>query len=157
MGVKVYEGVVERTSNATITNGRLTRYEFIEIGGQRVMNVQAGNLIDTFINVGDDIAIGCDKSWFGPHKVCAIREPNGRITKENLAAFIIVALIMFGCGMVLALIPMVLAFGFMSPAAVLTVWVGFAAGLAWLVTKNLFKARNALDALPSKKPVVQTV
>ena len=62
---------------------------------------------------------------------------------------------MFGCGIVLALIPMVLAFGFMSPGTVVTLWVGFAAGLAYLVMKNLFKARNALDALPSKKPVVQ--
>ena len=77
MGFKVFEGVVDRTSQGTITNGRLTSYEFIEIDGQRIMKVQAGNLLNTFIKVGDNIAISCEKGWFGPHKVVAVREPDG--------------------------------------------------------------------------------
>lgn len=155
MGVKVFEGVVERTSNATVVNGQLTRYEFIEIGGQRIMNVQVGNLLDTFINVGDNIAIACQKGWAAPHKVFAVREPNGHITKVALAVFVFAALLMFGCGVVLALIPMIFAFAFMSPIMVVAVWFAFSAGLSYLITKDYFKARNALDTLSSTKPLVQ--
>ena len=153
MGVKVYEGVVTRTSNGTIRNGRLTHYEFIEIGGERVMNVQADNLLDTFITVGDNIAISCQKGWGAGHKVIAVREPDGRITKTELSVFIFASLFMFGCGVVIALIPMIFAFVIIPPILALLLWAGIAGGIAYLTTKDLYKARNALDARPAATSV----
>jgi hypothetical protein len=119
------------------------------------MKVQASNLLDTFIQVGDNIAISTEKGLGSPHRVCAIREPDGRITKMELSVPITTSVIAFGCWVVLALIPMIFAFAIMSPVAVIALWFSLSAGLAYLLTKDLYKARNALDAFSKAEPVAR--
>jgi hypothetical protein len=152
MAIKIFEGVVGRTSNATASEG-VTTYEFIEIGGQRVMKVQASNLLDTFIQVGDNIAISTEKGLGSPHRVCAVREPDGRVTKMEMSVPVITSVIAFGCLVVVSLIPMFFALAIMSPLASLVLGLSLSVGLTYLLTKDLYKARNALDALSIMAPV----
>lgn len=151
MGNKVYEGTLSRTSNGVIQNGRYTRYEFIEIGGERVMKVAADNLLDTFINVGDDIGLSCVKVIGGEHKVCAVREPDGRVTKMGLSILVIGAGMAYGCWLFLLAFLFMFAVFAMPTALAVVLWVGLPAVFAYFHTIGFFKARNAFDRI-SEKP-----
>ena len=150
MCTKVFEGNISRTSNAIIVNGRLTNYEFIEIGGQRVMKVQANPLLDTFIKVRDDVGLSCVKVMGGVHKVCAVRESNGRITKMEGSAPIFAAILAFGMWVFLLAFIFMFAVFFMPTALAIVLWLGLPALFAYLHTIGFFKARNAVGDISHK-------
>ena len=56
MPVQIYSGVLNRTSSASKYEYE-TKYDFIEIGGERIMKVVIPNLMDNFMEVGKEIAI----------------------------------------------------------------------------------------------------
>ncbi|MBF6030420.1 hypothetical protein ICY20_21955 [Pseudomonas sp. P115] len=150
MGTKVFEGNISRTSNAIIVNGRLTKYEFIEIGGQRVMKVQADSLLDTFIKVGDDVGLSCVKVMGGVHKVCAVRESDGRITKMEGSVPVLAAIVAFGLWVFLLAFIFMFAVFFMPTALAILLWLGLPALFAYFHTVDYFKARNAFDDVSPK-------
>lgn len=149
MGIKIFEGVVERLSKGTVSEGVITTYEFIEIGGQRVRHVQADNFLGTFIKPGDRIAIACDKGLGAPHRVRAVREPNGNISKTDKSPLFVISGVCFGLGLVLSLIPMIFMLALISMEVAIVLWLVIGLVTAWACTRNMFKARNALDHLSS--------
>lgn len=150
MATKIFEGVVERTSQGTVTNGVSTMYEFIEIGGQRVRKVQADNFLDSFINPGDSITISCEKGLGAGHRVLAVKEPNGSISKAAMVPLVVTVVVMFGCALLLLALPLVFLFAVMDPALVIGLWLGCGVLVSWAVTRGSFKARNALDGIAHK-------
>ncbi|OUM22847.1 hypothetical protein B8W72_30920 [Pseudomonas putida] len=109
--------------------------------------------MDTFIKTGDRIALSCDKGIGGPHRVLAVREPSGNISKVELYPLFLLSGFGFGVGLVLSFIPLIFLFAFMSPGLVIAIWFAFGALSAWGFSGGCYKALNALD---SKAPSAET-
>lgn len=155
MSVVILEGEITELSNSCVVNGKVTQYEFVKIGGQRVRKVRADNYLDTFIKVGDVVRLSCTKSM-GQHVVLAAQESNGEVSQLEMAPlfFKVVLMLFFAtvigaiAGGIVGIVTMSVSTGFLTFAAV-------AFGLTWLACSDDFKARNALNGM--KAPVAPAV
>lgn len=148
MAVKIYSGTLNRTSSGTVSQYH-TKYDFIEIGGERIMKVAVSNLMDNFLRVGEEIAISVYKERGANNNIHAIREPNGRITKTGLAEVIgNTIMVLFAAALLSALAIFSTLFIF-EPSSIkypLIAWLIITIGVPYLVMKGEYKARNGLDS-----------
>jgi len=152
MPVKIYSGVLNRTSNGTKYE-YATKYDFIEIGGERLMKVAVSNLMDNFLTVGQEVAISVYKERGANHNICAIRELNGRITKTPLTSIIgDFVMMLFAVALLSALAIFASLFIFEPTSAKYPVmtWVIITTVLPFLIVRGEYKARNGLDSYQPK-------
>lgn len=154
--MKIYEGVIDRTGNARINSGSNV-YEFIEIGGERINKVEVDDYLDSFICVGDNVALSCFKGWGSPHQVYAVREQNGRINKSHVFPLIVLSVVLFGCTLILTALPMIFVIGIMQSWLPVILWLPGSAWLVFLGMRGHFKARHSLDSFEQKNsPAAET-
>jgi len=145
--IKVLEGELTRKSNAKVLNGSMTHYEFIEIGGTRVMNVKADNLIDTFLDIGDNIALSAVKPGLSnSHTLFAVRETSGQITKVGIAPFLVMGWLYLMMFVFVGAIPAFIAGVATESVAIgIITWVLISFSGPFGLLRAPLKARNALD------------
>lgn len=151
MAVAILEGTIEETGNGVIRNGAVTDYEYIKIGGTRVRHIRCQNYLDSMIKPGKTVRLACVKSM-GKHTVYAVQESNGEVSKNPITfAFINSAILVVFWAIVL-FIPSIALFATGNKVTGTLTFFGGIAFFTWLATKSHYRARNALDNLPSPVP-----
>lgn len=147
MAIVILEGKITELSNGVVTNGQVTEYAFVTIGGKRVRKVCADNYLDSFLKVGAVVRMSCLTSS-GRHLVFALQESNGELSQVDLAPLIFKTVTLFFCSIVLGAVAAVFILAITES---FTITAGaFAAvilGLPYLTCSGFFKARKALDGM----------
>lgn len=147
MAVVILEGKITELSNAVVTNGQLTEYAFVTIGGKRVRKVCADNYLDSFLKVGAVVRLSCLTSA-GRHLVFALQESNGELSQVDLAPLIFKTVVLFFCSIVLGAVAAVFALAITSSVSITAgVFGAMILGLPYLTCSGFFKARNALNGM----------
>lgn len=147
MSVVILEGKITELSNATVTNGSLTQYEFINIGGKRVRKICVDNYLDSMIHVGAVVRLACSTSS-GRHLVFAVQEENGEVAQADLGPLILTMMYMLICGGVIGAVASLFAYIFTQSIVMTTIaFAVVALGLPYLICSDPFKARKALRGM----------
>lgn len=148
MSVVIIEGKIEEFGDASVTDGEVTSYSFIKIGGKRVRKIVTSNLINSMLKPNAVVRLACAKS-FGSLVACAVQESDGEVTQDPASSFFGVTLqIMFISALALG-IPACIV-GAMSNWFLGTLFIiGSTLAVTILFTRKFYRARKALNGKPA--------
>lgn len=149
--IRVVEGVIQEVSQSIVSNdGQHYGFPFVKIAGERIRDLNCGDLIYSTIKPGSMLRISIIDGWTSK-RIAAVQLPDGEILKEELLTSVshfintwFLWALIIGCIAFPVFSRNSLVVPFLLTIASVTI-------LTFLLQRYRFKGRKALDRLSPPK------
>jgi len=151
--IRIVKGVISEVGKGIVSgDAQHCGFSFVKIGSERIMNLNCGLLITSFIKPGKTLRMSIISGWSGK-RIAAIQLPDGEILKEenHTSLFIVMCnFVLFLIGFACIAFPAMNKYDLIVPFVFTIVSATIS---TYLVQRYRFRGRKALDNLSF--PVLQ--